>query len=212
MKFLNFSTKLFGENIFILFDETSREAAIIDPGMMEDGEFSQLEEMVSQEGLHVKYVLLTHAHIDHACAAKWAADKYGAPICGSTADQMYASSMKEQAQLFHLPIRPDTFKIDTPLSEGDVLTLGETTIQVIATPGHTKGGLVYYIPQDSIAFVGDTIFNGSVGRTDLPGGDFDTLSESIRNKIYTLPADTILHSGHGPSTTVLKEKNFNPYV
>ncbi len=212
MKFLNFSTKLFGENIFILFDETSREAAIIDPGMMEAGEFSQLEEMVSQEGLHVKYVLLTHAHIDHACAAKWAADKYGAPICGSTADQMYASSMKEQAQLFHLPIRPDTFKIDTPLSEGDVLTLGETTIQVIATPGHTKGGLVFYILQDSIAFVGDTIFNGSVGRTDLPGGDFATLSESIRTKIYTLPADTILHSGHGPATTVHKEKNFNPYV
>ena len=212
MKFISFSTRLFGENVFLLFDETSREAAIIDPGMMEDGEFSQLEEMVSQEGLHVKYVLLTHAHIDHACAAKWAADKYGAPICGSTADQMYASSMKQQAQLFHLPIRPDTFKIDTPLSEGDVLTLGDTTIQVIATPGHTKGGLGYYIPQDSIAFVGDTIFNGSVGRTDLPGGDFATLSESIRTKIYTLPADTILHSGHGPSTTVLKEKNFNPYV
>ena len=124
MKFLNFSTKLFGENIFILFDETSREAAIIDPGMMEDGEFSQLEEMVSQEGLHVKYVLLTHAHIDHACAAKWAADKYGAPICGSTADQMYASSMKEQAQLFHLPIRPDTFKIDTPLSVELVVSVG----------------------------------------------------------------------------------------
>ena len=71
---------------------------------------------------------------------------------------------------------------------------------------------MFYIPQDGIAFVGDTIFNGSVGRTDLPGGDFDTLSESIRNKIYTLPADTILHSGHGPATTVHKEKNFNPYV
>ena len=113
MKFLNFSTKLFGENIFILFDETSREAAIIDPGMMEVGEFSQLEEMVSQEGLHVKYVLLTHAHIDHACAAKWAADKYGAHIFGSTADQMYASSMKEQAQLFHLPSRPDTLRVDS---------------------------------------------------------------------------------------------------
>lgn len=212
MKFLNFSTKLFGENIFILFDETSREAAIIDPGMMEDGEFSQLEDKVSQEGLHVKYVLLTHAHIDHACAAKWAAEKYGAPICGSTADQTYASSMKEQAIMFHLPIRPDEFTIDKPLSDGDVLTLGASTIQVIATPGHTKGGLVFYIPQTGIAFVGDTIFRGSVGRTDLPGGDMGELTESIRTKIYTLPAATNLHPGHGFATTVEEEKNFNPYV
>lgn len=212
MKFISFSTRLFGENVFLLFDSTTKEAAIIDPGMMEAGEFAQLETMVSKEGLHVKYVLLTHAHIDHACAAKWAAEKYGAPICGSTADQTYASSMKEQAIMFHLPIRPDEFTIDKPLSDGDVLTLGASTIQVIATPGHTKGGLVFYIPQTGIAFVGDTIFRGSVGRTDLPGGDMGELTESIRTKIYTLPAATNLHPGHGPATTVEEEKNFNPYV
>lgn len=212
MKFISFSTRLFGENVFLLFDSTTKEAAIIDPGMMEAGEFAQLETMVSKEGLHVKYVLLTHAHIDHACAAKWAAEKYGAPICGSTADQTYASSMKEQAIMFHLPIRPDEFTIDKPLSDGDVLTLGASTIQVIATPGHTKGGLVFYIPQTGIAFVGDTIFRGSVGRTDLPGGDMGELTESIRTKIYTLPAATNLYPGHGPATTVEEEKNFNPYV
>ena len=212
MKFISFSTRLFGENVFLLFDSTTKEAAIIDPGMMEAGEFAQLETMVSKEGLHVKYVLLTHAHIDHACAAKWAAEKYGAPICGSTADQTYASSMKEQAIMFHLPIRPDEFTIDKPLSDGDVLTLGASTIQVIATPGHTKGGLVFYIPQTGIAFVGDTIFRGSVGRTDLPGGDMGELTESIRTKIYTLPAATNLHPGHGFATTVEEEKNFNPYV
>lgn len=212
MKFLSFSTKLFGENIFVIFDETTRETAIIDPGMMAPEEFSQLENMVSKEGVKVKYILLTHAHIDHACAAKWAADKYGAPICGSIADEMYASGMKEQAMMFHLPIRPDNFTIDTPLTDGDVLSLGASTIQVLATPGHTRGGLVFYIPQDGIAFVGDTIFQHSVGRTDLPGGDMTVLTESIRTKIYTLPANTILHPGHGPATTVEEEKNFNPYV
>ena len=212
MKFLSFSTKLFGENIFVIFDETTREAAIIDPGMTAPEEFSQLENMVSKEGVIVKYILLTHAHIDHACAAKWAADKYGAAICGSIADEMYASGMKEQAMMFHLPIRPDNFTIDTPLTDGDVLSLGASTIQVLSTPGHTRGGLVFYIPQDGFAFVGDTIFQHSVGRTDLPGGDMAVLTESIRTKIYTLPANTILHPGHGPATTVEEEKNFNPYV
>ncbi|MGM9868435.1 MAG: MBL fold metallo-hydrolase [Sodaliphilus sp.] len=212
MKFLSFSTKLFGENIFLLFDEATSEAAIIDPGMMAPDEFTQLEDIVNKEGVHIKYILLTHAHIDHACAAKWASEKYGAPIYGSTADQMYASGMKEQAMMFHLPIKPESFTIDKSLKDGDTLSLGASTIQVMATPGHTKGGLVFYIPQDGFAFVGDTIFQHSVGRTDLPGGDMALLTESIRAKIYTLPDNTILHPGHGPATTVEEERNFNPYV
>ncbi|MDO4511232.1 MAG: MBL fold metallo-hydrolase [Bacteroidales bacterium] len=212
MKMQMLSTQLFGENIFVIWDETSLEAAVIDPGMMRNEEYEELEAVIADRQLKVKYVLLTHAHVDHACAARWTAEKFGAAVHGSMLDAMWANAMPQQAEMFHLPIRPQALTIDHALEEGQVLCLGNVEIQVIATPGHTEGGLVFYAPKDGVAFVGDTIFLGSVGRTDLPGGDMRTLVESIRTKVFALPAETVLYPGHGPKTTVAYERENNPYA
>ncbi|MDO4971717.1 MAG: MBL fold metallo-hydrolase [Bacteroidales bacterium] len=212
MKIENVITQLFGENVFVVWDEATLEAAIIDPGMMDAKEYQAVEEIISREKLGVKYVLLTHSHVDHACAARWAAEKFGAQVFGSKKDSMLASSMTAQASLFHLPIQTNSLSIDKDLEDGDELSLGEMKIKVIATPGHTQGGVVFYISQENIAFVGDTIFQRSVGRTDLPGGNLRTLISSIHSKIFELPGNTVLIPGHGPTTTVDDERQNNPYV
>ena len=117
-----------------------------------------------------------------------------------------------QAQMFHLKIDVQPLVIHKYLIDGDVLTLGDEAIEVIATPGHSLGGLVYYIPNIKTAFVGDTIFQRSIGRTDLPGGNFGELIESIKTKVFKLPHETVLIPGHGPSTTVGEEIRCNPYL
>lgn len=206
------TTRLFGENIYIIWDENTLEAAIIDPGMMDENERQEVEDVVKQEKLSVKYVLLTHSHIDHACSARWTAEKFGAQVYGSKNDDLLAQSLTGQATMFHLRISPQPLTIDHDLKQGDELTLGNDKIQVLATPGHTEGGLTYYIPQEGVAFVGDTIFQRSVGRTDLPGGNMHTLTESIKSRLFVLPGETILAPGHGPTTTVEEERLGNPFV
>ncbi len=212
MKTAVVTTRLFGENIYVVWDEASLDAAVIDPGMMDAGERGQVEDLVKREQLKVKYVLLTHSHVDHCCSARWTADKFGAKVLGSAKDKLLAENLMGQAKMFHLRITPQPLAIDTALKQGDELHVGEILICVLETPGHTEGGLTYYIPKSGVAFVGDTIFQRSVGRTDLPGGNHAELIVSIKEKLFTLPVDTILAPGHGPTTTVGEELHGNPYV
>lgn len=206
------TTRLFGENIYIIWDEITLEAAIIDPGMMDDAERKEVEELIANENLHIKYVLLTHSHVDHACSARWTADNYGVQVLGSEKDEMLASNLAAQATMFHLRISPQPLTIDQNIDQGTNLMIGSTNIKVIATPGHTMGGLTYYVPQEHVAFVGDTIFKRSVGRTDLPGGNMADLIKSIKFQLFTLPGDTILAPGHGEVTTIDEERIGNPFV
>lgn len=212
MKTAVVTTRLFGENIYLVWDEKSLDAAVIDPGMMDASERGQVVDLVKRERLNVRYVLLTHLHVDHCCSARWTADKFGAKVLGSAKDKLLAENLMGQAEMFHLKITPQPLAIDTALMQGDELNVGEILIRVLATPGHTEGGLTYYMPKSGVAFVGDTIFQGSVGRTDLPGGNHTELIISIKEKLFTLPADTILAPGHGPTTTVGAEQHYNPYV
>ena len=206
------TTRLFGENIYIIWDETTLEAAIIDPGMMDENERQEVEDVVKQENLSVKYVLLTHSHIDHACSARWTDKKFGAQVYGSKNDDMLAQSLTGQATMFHLRISPQPLTIDHDLKQGDELTLGNDKIQVLATPGHTEGGLTYYIPQEGIAFVGDTLFPGGHGRTDLSGGDEAANLRSLSKLARLLPPDTGCLTGHGDSTTMAREPMQNPFM
>ncbi|MBR5168989.1 MAG: MBL fold metallo-hydrolase [Muribaculaceae bacterium] len=206
------SVNPFGENLYILWDEASREAVVIDPGMMRESERDMVTKFIDEHNLSVKHILLTHLHVDHITGARWLADKTGADVCGSALDNPLGQELPDQVAHFRINIEVEPLTVDRNLADGDTLQLGDETIQVLHVPGHSPGGLAFYLPQSALLISGDTIFNGSVGRTDLWGGDMAQLLNSIREKIYTLPDETVIASGHGPTTTVADEKRFNPFV
>ena len=202
----------FGENMYILWDETSHEAVAVDPGMMRQDERDMVTKFIADNDLKVKHILLTHLHLDHVTSARWLADQTGADVCGSVLDKELGLNLPQQVAQFHLKIESDVLTIDRHLQDGEMIPLGSETIQVLHVPGHSPGGLAFYLPQSSLLISGDTIFNGSVGRTDLMGGDMATLINSIREKILPLPDETVIASGHGPTTTIADEKRFNPFL
>ena len=202
----------FGENMYILWDEASREAVVVDPGMMRQEERDMVTKFIADNDLKVKHILLTHLHLDHVTSARWLADQTGADVCGSILDKELGLNLPQQVAQFHLKIESEVLTIDRHLEDGETIPLGDETIQVLHVPGHSPGGLAFYLPESSLLISGDTIFNGSVGRTDLMGGDMATLINSIREKIYPLPDETVIASGHGPTTTVADEKRFNPFL
>ena len=206
------SVNPFGENMYILWDEASHEAVVIDPGMMREGEREMVTKFIDEHQLNVKHVLLTHLHVDHITGARWLADKTGADVCGSALDNPLGQELPDQVAHFRINIEVEPLTVDRNLSEGDTLPLGDEIIQVLHVPGHSPGGLAFYVPQSNLLFSGDTIFNGSIGRTDLWGGDFAQLINSIREKILPLPDETVIASGHGSTTTVADEKRCNPFL
>lgn len=202
----------FGENMYILWDEASRDAVVVDPGMMREAEREMVTKFIEGQKLNVIHILLTHLHIDHITSARWLADKTGADVCACALDAQLGRELPDQVAQFHLKIESEPLDIDHILSDGDVLPLGEESIQVLHVPGHSPGGLAFYLPQSGLLISGDTIFNGSVGRTDLWGGDMAQLINSIREKILSLPDETVIASGHGPTTTIADEKRCNPFL
>ena len=206
------SVNPFGENMYILWDEASHEAVVIDPGMMREGEREMVTKFIDEHQLNVKHILLTHLHVDHITGARWLADKTGADVCGSALDNPLGQELPDQVAHFRINIEVEPLTVDRNLSEGDTLQLGDEIIQVLHVPGHSPGGLAFYVPQSNLLFSGDNIFNGSIGRTDLWGGDFAQLINSIREKILPLPDETVIASGHGPTTTVADEKRCNPFL
>lgn len=202
----------FGENMYILWDETSRDAVVVDPGMMREAEREMVTKFIEGQKLNVTHVLLTHMHIDHITSARWLADKTGADVCASAKDTQLGQELPQQIQEFHLNIDSSPLNIDHELNDGDTIPLGDELIQVLHVPGHSPGGLAFYLPQSGLLLSGDTIFNGSVGRTDLWGGDMAQLINSIREKILPLPDETVIASGHGPTTTIADEKRCNPFL
>lgn len=202
----------FGENMYILWDEASRDAVVVDPGMMREAEREMVTKFIEGQKLNVIHILLTHLHIDHITSARWLADKTGADVCACALDAQLGRELPDQVAQFHLKIESEPLVIDHILSDGDVLPLGEESIQVLHVPGHSPGGLAFYLPQSGLLISGDTIFNGSVGRTDLWGGDMAQLINSIREKILPLPDETVIASGHGPTTTIADEKRCNPFL
>ena len=202
----------FGENLYILWDETTREAVVVDPGMMRTAEREMVTQFIEGQQLHVTHILLTHLHVDHITSARWLADQTGADVCGSLLDAQLGRELPDQVARFHINIEVEPLTLDRNLADGDTIPLGDEIIQVLHVPGHSPGGLAFYLPESGLLVSGDTIFNGSVGRTDLWGGNMAQLLSSINEKIYTLPDETVIASGHGPTTTVADEKHFNPFL
>jgi len=192
-------------NCFILGCETTKQAVVIDPG---DDADRILMELAKAE-LKVKYLLNTHGHFDHVGANKRMKETTGAQLAIHQDDEPMLNELSRSALMFGLSSE-NSPPADFHLKDGDEITFGDITLTVIHTPGHSKGGVGFYTRGH--LFAGDTLFAGSIGRTDLAGGDYDTLISSIKEKLLTLPADTVVYTGHGPETTIDKEKRMNPFL
>lgn len=212
MKINRFSFSAFQESTFVIWDDESLECAIIDPGCYYSRERQVLENFISKNNLKVKYLLLTHIHLDHYFGAPFVARTYNVPVSACKEDEFLLDMMSMQADMYGTPLPDAPIAIGNYLTAGDTLYLGTEPIEVRQVPGHSKGSLAYYLPQSGCVFCGDALFEGSIGRTDLPGGDFDELLSSIRTQLFTLPADTVAYPGHGPSTTIADEIRSNPFL
>lgn len=213
MKLQRFEFNMFGVNTYVIYDPDSLEAAIIDPGMVEAHERDAIDRFIADNNLRVKYLLNTHLHIDHVFGDEHVMDKYRVGISASTDDNILSTRIAEQARMFHLRVNvPNVLNIATPLNDGDRLMLGNEPIDVLAVPGHSPGSLAFYCPRSKFVITGDALFNMSIGRTDLPGGDYSQLITSITRQLLPLPVDTKVYPGHGPSTTIEHESKHNPYL
>ncbi|MBR5101723.1 MAG: MBL fold metallo-hydrolase [Muribaculaceae bacterium] len=212
MKISRFEVNPFAENTYILWNETTCHAIVIDPGMMKPTEHEAINAFLTAHSLKVINVLLTHIHIDHVAGAMQLASENNCEICASQKDELLNAELQLQAMRFGLRINAESLVINHYLAEGDTIMLDGEEIKVIETPGHSPGGLSFYAPQSGAVFVGDTLFEGSIGRTDLLGGNLDTLISSIKTKLFALPDDTMVIPGHGPTTTIGEEKQYNYYL
>ncbi|MGM9934964.1 MBL fold metallo-hydrolase [uncultured Clostridium sp.] len=189
---------IYEANCYILVDEDTKDCVIIDAG----GDADKIETAVESMSGKPKYVILTHGHFDHVGGVEEICSKYNIPFYISRADEEY---MEKDSSVFGtLP------KASVYIKEGDTIKLGSYEIKVIETPGHTKGGLCFFV--DNKVFTGDTLFQGSVGRTDFPGGDMNEIISSIKNKLLPLGDDVEVYPGHGPSSSIRFEKMRNPYL
>lgn len=197
-----------GTNAFLVVDDELGEAVLIDaPAAAAEAIAPELE----SRGLKLSAVLLTHGHFDHVLGSS-AFNRLGVPLYAHPADRELLAQLPEQMAYFGLPGDAAAPRIDHWLTPGEPLKLLGREIEVRHTPGHCPGNVTFVFPGEDAAFVGDAIFAGSVGRTDLPGGDPDVLARAIRKEIYTLPPQTRLYPGHGPATTVEHERATNPFV
>jgi hydroxyacylglutathione hydrolase len=197
----------FGENGYIVRCADGRTAIAIDPG----GEAAAMAADVGAEGLVLEAVLLTHAHMDHVEGVAELVRRTGAPVYLHPADRPLYDAVVQQGQYFGVQVEPPP-PVDRPLEAGSSLTFGGTSFEVRFVPGHSPGHVLLYVAAAGVAFIGDVVFQGSIGRTDLPGGDYRQLMESIRDQVLTLPDETVLYTGHGPATTVGHERIGNPFL
>jgi len=213
MNLKRFEFNPFGENTYIMWDPATCEAAIVDPGMTDEAETAEVTGFIAANGLTPKYILLTHIHIDHTFGIGALRNIYdNVPVLAHKDDVPLGRTRQQQADMFHLRMRLEPMEPDSFISDGKTLFLGKEKIEVIGTPGHSLGGLCFYVPEAGFVLTGDTLFRGSVGRTDFVGGNQRQLIQSIRQKLMTLPEDTIVYPGHGPSTTIAQEAVSNPFL
>ncbi len=202
----------FQENTYIIYDKASHEAAIVDCGALFPEEEHRIDEFVKSNQLTVKHLINTHLHLDHCFGNHWAAMQYGIKPMAHEGDKPLLAQLEAQVRMFGLPIKVTAEPLGTCLADGDTLTLGNETIEVIHTPGHSPGGLCLYMPQSGILLSGDTLFLSSIGRSDLEGGSYSTLIRSIQTRLLTLPGETKVFCGHGDTTTIGYERENNPFL
>ena len=194
-------------NCSIVGDETTREAIVIDPG----DQIDDIVALIKKHNLQVKQIVITHAHIDHVGGAMKLRAATGAPILLNQNDYALLKMLDVQAAWLGMKA-PGRVEIDQSLGQADLVKAGSLEGQVIHTPGHTEGSICIYFPLERELIAGDTLFAGSIGRTDLPGGSFEKIMGSLHNQVLALPDETVVVPGHGPNTTIGEERETNPFL
>jgi glyoxylase-like metal-dependent hydrolase (beta-lactamase superfamily II) len=198
----------FQQNCSIVHCEKTNKGAIVDPG----GDLERVLEQVAHEKIEIEKILLTHAHIDHAGATKTLQQKLGVPVVGPhREDEFLIQSLAMQGKMFGLG-HAEPFTPDQWLDQGDEVSVGELLFQVRHCPGHTPGHVIFYNQEHKVAIVGDVLFDGSIGRTDLPRGDHATLLRSIKEQLLSMPDDVTFLPGHGPTSTIGAQRTRNPFL
>ena len=198
----------FEQNCTVVWCEKTKRAAVVDPG----GDLDRVEAFLNDKGLALDKVLITHGHCDHAGGALELSERHGVPIEGpQREDAFWLEKLEDQSRMFGLP-DARRFVPTRWLEEGDEVRVGEVALEVLHCPGHTPGHVVFFNRAADLAIVGDVLFAGSIGRTDFPRGDYDTLIESIKTKLWPLGDEVRFIPGHGPMSTFGRERKANPYV
>lgn len=208
MRYLIVPVTPFEQNCTIFWCENTRQAAVIDPG----GDVERIVQALSDEGLTLAKILVTHGHIDHAGAVAALRERIPVPVEGPhEEDRFWIEGMPQQSRMFGFP-DVQSFTPDRWLQDGDAVTFGEVTLEVLHCPGHTPGHVVFYHAPSHLAQVGDVLFQGAIGRTDFPRGDYNTLIASITGKLFPLGDDVQFIPGHGPMSDFGEERRYNPFL
>lgn len=211
MQLQKFVFSPFQENTYVIWDEHSRESYIIDPGCFNANEEDILKQFVESNDLLVTYLINTHCHIDHVFGNAFVMEQWNPKFIAPEEDLPLLKMVVEQGKQFGIEVKSSPEPISF-ISEDLVLKLNETELKFIFTPGHTPGEYSIFIPEENICITGDVLFRGSIGRTDLWGGNFETLMHSIKTKLLILPDETAIYPGHGESSTIIQEKTHNSFL
>lgn len=209
MTIKQFAFNAFSENTYVVYDETG-ECIIIDPGCFEANEKDELKKFIQDNNLTVKTLINTHCHIDHALGNNYIKNEFavGLTIHNNDIETLKANEIVAPIYGFQ---EYESTEADLFVEEGDQVKFGNSVLEVLFVPGHAPGHIALVNEAEKICFAGDVLFHQSIGRTDLPGGDFDTLMDSIKNKLFVLPDEVTVYCGHGPSTNIGYEKQHNPF-
>jgi len=199
------------ENTYVVWDETS-EAIIVDAGNSDERENAALDDFIARHGLRPVLAVNTHGHFDHTLGVRHLEERYGIPFALSSKDRFLLENAEPGSSIFGVKIGPMPATIDTDLDTTSEIRFGHTVLQVIPTPGHTPGHVALYEPANGVLFTGDTLFRESIGRTDLPGGDYSWIMRSILDRLLPLGDGVRVYPGHGPETTLGHEALYNPFV
>ena len=194
-------------NCSVIGDEQTREAMVIDPG----DDVEQVLDLIRKHNLQVKQIVITHAHIDHVGGARKLRAATGAPVLLNQNDYALLQMLDVQAAWLGVAA-PEKVEIDQGIGQGDTVKAGSLVGQVLHTPGHTEGSICLYFPAETMLIAGDTLFAGSIGRTDLPGGSFEKILHSLHDRVLALPDETLVVPGHGPLTRIGVERESNPFL
>lgn len=206
-----FTFNLFAENTIVLWDNETKEAAVIDPGTSTPDEQQILSEFISSIDLNIKYLINTHCHIDHILGCRFIKEKFNPDYYAPEKDLPLLEHAQQQAQMFDI-ILDEPPKPEHLITEETELSLGKSKMKFLFTPGHTPGEFCIYLENEKICITGDVLFNESIGRTDLWGGDYNSLISSIQTKLLTLNDDVVIYPGHGESGPIGYEKQHNPFL
>ena len=198
------------ENTYLLYNEFN-DCMIIDPGCYFSEEKDELKDFITQSNFKPQMLLNTHCHLDHVFGNKFVAETWGLTLNLHEKEKKLLDYAPTSGLMYNMPF--DNYAGDyIYLKEGDIITLGEDELAVIEAPGHSPGHICFYCAKQNFIISGDVLFNRSIGRTDLPGGNHQTLLKNIREKLFVLPDETVVYSGHGPETTIGEEKQYNPFL